>query len=102
MAEKAGPGRRNRGRRRNALAGQAFAEAVPTMMLIRILRAQAEGDDEALGDGETMVDTIPLSALPKLRKVRLCDTVHNSKVVQTLVDAGFRASRQDGIVTLER
>jgi len=57
---------------------------------------------EFLGDGETVVDTIPLSALPKLRKARLYDTAANGKVVEALVGAGFRASRQDGIVTLER
>ena len=57
---------------------------------------------EFLGDGETLVDTIPLSALPKLRKVRLYETVANGKVVRTLIDGGFRVSLQkDGIVTLE-
>jgi Family of unknown function (DUF6892) len=57
---------------------------------------------EFLGDGETVIDTIPLSALPKLRKVRIYETAANGKVVQTLVDAGFRVSlRKGSIVTLE-
>jgi len=62
---------------------------------------------EYVGDRETIVDTIPLQDLPKLRKVTVYQgahdaTVANRKIVDALVASGFRVSYNGDIATLER